>query len=83
MNGLTKIDDKTKTYIGLTKLDLEKYWHKCHSQGIRLFSYRNKSYQSVQILFGLHYKLFHNYNQDLEALNDTEYCILYKYLQSP
>lgn len=25
MNGLTKIDDKTETYIGLTKLDLEKY----------------------------------------------------------
>lgn len=25
MNGLIKIDDKTETYIGLTKLDLEKY----------------------------------------------------------
>lgn len=25
MNGLTKIDDKTDTYIGLIKSDLEKY----------------------------------------------------------
>lgn len=25
MNGLTKIGDKTETYVGLTKLDLEKY----------------------------------------------------------
>ena len=25
MNGLTKIDDKTDTYIGLTKSDIEKY----------------------------------------------------------
>ncbi len=25
MNGLTKIDDKTDTYIGLTKSDIERY----------------------------------------------------------
>ena len=25
MNGLTKIDDKTETYIGLTKSDIERY----------------------------------------------------------
>lgn len=25
MNGLTKIDNKTETYIGLTKSDIERY----------------------------------------------------------